>query len=195
VGAILLAAGIALVLMAAFTGRLQLLAALASVLLGILLLALGWLRRTSRSPLAVAVPLAVAPLVLMPAILFVLVEVGETAVLRTADGSGRVFETRLWVVDHADSVWIGAGTGAERRWFRRLKAHPRVELLRRGVARCSLAVPIENPQTREVVFRRMREKYAWGTLASSLGNRIFFAKHASTEPAVIRLDPCPGGDS
>lgn len=192
VGVALLAVGVTLLVQTRFSGGLPLMGPLPIVLVGAVLIVLGWFYRACAPwQLALGVVLAVASAMLVSGTLLVLVEVGETVVLRTVDGKGKVFQTRLFVLDHDGSTWIGAGTGSRRRWFRRLVASPRVDLVRDAGVRCYHAVPADDPAIRKLILARLEEKYRWGQLASAIGNRVLFGKRDPSEAVVIRLDPCP----
>lgn len=191
-GAILLACGVAA--FAVFPGRrgFDLIVPLANLLLGLQLVRLGSTQRRGRGrSLAIGASLAAAPIVLFYGLLLTVHEIGEIVVLRTTDDEATVWETRVAVLDHEGSTWIGADH-ARQRWFRRLLATPRVELIRNGVARCHVAVVVEDPATREEVFRRIEEKYLIGRLALALGHPLFVRGAGASQraSAAIRLDPC-----
>ena len=194
-----LAAGSALVLcglaaFAVFPARrgFDLVTALVNLVLGALLLCLGRRRRGGgRRWLPLGAALAAAPIVLFYGLMVTLHEIGEIVVVRTAGDGATARETRVAVLDWQGSTWVGADDGA-RRWVRRLRANPRIELLRGGVARCQVAVPVEDPDTREEVFRRIEEKYLVGRLAAALGRPLFLRESDPPDAAAVafRLDPC-----
>ena len=93
---------------------------------------------------------AALPALLLAAIFF-LIEIAETVLLRTLDDHGHVEETRLWVVDFDGSPWLGAGGGETRRWYQRLLAFSRVEVVRAGQVQCFEAAPDFDPATRDAV--------------------------------------------
>lgn len=191
-GTILLVCGAAAFVVNPTRHGFALLVPLANLLLGLLLLRLGWRHRSGgRASLAIGASLVVAPIVLLYGLVATLHEIGEIAVLRTSDDQATVRETRLAVLDYQGSTWIGADSGGKR-WFSRLRANPRVELLRGGVPRCYIAVPVEDPEIREEVFRRIEEKYLIGRLAALVRRQLFVREGDSPETAAtaIRLDPC-----
>lgn len=116
-----------------------------------------------------------------------LVESGEVVVLRTTNGQGKVFETRLWVVDDG-APWVVPGR-AGRRWLDRLVANSQVELVRGGETRCHRAVPVDAPATRDRVRDLFREKYRLQRLGAVILNGLFSGRSAPAD-FVVRLDPC-----
>jgi len=169
----------------------DLLVPVANLLLGALLVRVGRKDLGGGRSLAAGALLAVAPLVLFRGLTAAVHEVGEIVVLRTSDDRGSVWETRVAVLDHDGSTWIGADRAGQR-WVGRLAANPRLELVRGGIPRCRVAVPVEDVKTREEVFRRIEEKYLVGRLATALGRPLFVRRSSSPERASVafRLDPC-----
>lgn len=101
-------------------------------------------------------------------------ETGEVVVLHTRGADGDV-ATRLWVVDHDGRPWLRSGTGPEARWYARLQAEPRVELVRDGVGRRyrARAVPAMAPH----INASMAAKYGWrdnlvGLLVGGRGDAV-----------------------
>jgi hypothetical protein len=82
----------------------------------------------------------------------------EIVVLRTQDAGGTIFATKMWVVDHDGVPWVRVAN-PERWWFRRLLAHPRVELVRGGQVTGRLAHPDPAPATRQTLDRAFAAKY------------------------------------
>lgn len=115
------------------------------------------------------------------AVEMVAAESGEVVVLRTADPEGQLHETRLWVVDHQDAVWLRAGHGGSS-WFRDLERNPSVQVERGGETLDVRAVPMPGEQA--AINARMAEKYGWAE--SYIG---FFFSRDSAIP--IRLEPRP----
>lgn len=101
----------------------------------------------------VLVGLFVADLVLQ----IVAAESGEVVVLSTQDAEGS-HETRLWVVEHDDDLWLRSSS-TSRGWHQRLEADPTVT-----VQRGNVSLPF---RARAEVDRRaaindlMRRKYGW----------------------------------
>lgn len=124
---------------------------------------------------------------------FLLVETGEVVVLHNSDPSGQVFRTRLWVVDHEGSPWVSTGNPSTRPWFARVRAQPKVELVRGVEVSCRDAVVVDNPLTRREVRRLFREKYWIQTYGSAFLNRFVAPFGDPAEPVVIRLEPCKEG--
>ena len=194
-----IAAGAALVLcalvaFAVFPGRggFDLAVVLANLVLGLLLLGLGLRPRGGgRRALLFGASLALVPVVLFYGLMVSLHEIGEIVVVRSSDDGAAVKETRVAVLDWEGATWIGADDG-ERRWVGRVRANPRIELVRGGVAGCRLAAPVEDPATREEVFRRIEQKYLVGRLAAALGHPLFLREGDPHRQAAVafRLDPC-----
>ena len=138
--------------------------------------------------IGIGVTLVVGLLVLLSAVSFALIETGEVVVLHTTDDRGEVSSTRLWVVDYDGSPWIGAGR-SNRRWLARLRANPRVELVRAGRAQCHLAQPVEDSEIVDTVLALFQEKYRTQLLGSRFFNWLA-GRRDPTDRAVIHLDPC-----
>ncbi len=138
--------------------------------------------------IGISVTLVVGLLVLLGAISFALIETGEVVVLHTTDDRGEVSSTRLWVVDYDGSPWIGAGR-SNRRWLARLRANPRVELIRAGRVQCHLAQPVEDPEIVDIVLTLFQEKYRTQSLGARFINWVA-GRRDPTNRAVIHLDPC-----
>ncbi len=194
-GALLLLCGVAAFVVFPQRRGFDLAVPLANLLLGTLLVGLSQTApATTGRWLGVGALLAAAPIVLLRGMIATVHEIGEIVVLRTTDDRGSVWETRMAVLDHRGSTFVGADRAGQR-WVRRLAVDPRVELLRRGVARCHVAVPVNDPETREEVFRGIERKYWIGRLLTALG-RPLFARSADAPEKVsvaFRLDPCPDG--
>jgi hypothetical protein len=97
-------------------------------------------------------------LALVAAATYVAGEQTEVVVLRTFDAEGRAHETKLWAVDHDGVPWVRVAN-PEREWFRRLRAQPRVELVRNGVTQAVVARPQNGSEARAAVDRAFRAKY------------------------------------
>jgi len=81
----------------------------------------------------------------------------EIAVLRTYDGDGTAFETRVTVLDRRGSPWIRGRP--ERQWFQRLRANPIAELRRDGEWKSVHAAISNNPADAEAFQRIAIERY------------------------------------
>ena len=75
----------------------------------------------------------VAALLLVGIATFVAGERTEVARLRTFDTRSVVYETKLWVVDQPDGMWVRVAR-PERQWFQRLRKNPEIEIVRQGGA-------------------------------------------------------------
>jgi hypothetical protein len=111
-------------------------------------------------------------------------ESGEVVVLQTFDPVGTGYETRLWVIEDGDRLWLRAGD-PESRWLQRLRVKPEVELERGGETRSYRAVPVDDPDVRTWLNASLAEKYGWADrFVSILGD------HSVCVPT--RLDPREG---
>jgi hypothetical protein len=97
-------------------------------------------------------------LALVAAATYVAGEQTEVVVLRTFDRAGQAHETKLWVVDHEGAPWVRVAN-PERAWFQRLRAEPRVELVRGGMTQSVVARPQNGMEARAAVDRAFRAKY------------------------------------
>ena len=92
------------------------------------------------------------------------VDEGEVVTLVTRDANGADYETPLWVVDLDGQRYLRVG-GPGAAWVARVRANPAARLRPAGAEEgeevAVLAVPAEDPATREAVNRLMAEKYGW----------------------------------
>jgi hypothetical protein len=109
--------------------------------------------------------------------------------LRTQDEEGTVRETRLWVIDYEGAPWVVTARNSEH--VRQLTAKPRVELFRRGQARCYLAEPHGDRETIEDALRLRREKYWVQRVAVALGVWPGSRDDLEAIAVAVRFDPCP----
>lgn len=113
--------------------------------------------------------------------LVALSESGEVVVLRTLDTNGVAHETRLWVIDQGDEIWIRAGDPGSR-WLARLRHNPNVELTRDDETRPYRAVPAEAAETRDRINAQLEAKYGFA-------HRVMDAIADYSAAVPIRLDP------
>jgi hypothetical protein len=73
-------------------------------------------------------------LVAVAAATYVAGEQTEVVVIRTRDGGGETYDTKVWAVDHDGVPWVRVAN-PERFWFQRLARDPHVQLIRGGVER------------------------------------------------------------
>ena len=106
-------------------------------------------------------------------------ESGEVVVLTTINSHAKNQETRLWIVDHAESQWLRSGSDVQS-WYQNILERPEVEMLRGTEGRLYAAVPSAEDQ--DEINRLMLEKYGWAE--SYIG--FFFSR---TNAIAIRLDP------
>ncbi|HEY8155650.1 MAG TPA: nitroreductase/quinone reductase family protein [Myxococcota bacterium] len=125
--------------------------------------------------------LGVLPL-LIAAGSFVAGERMEVVVLRTTDGHGHAHDTKLWIVDHDGHLWLRS-VRPTLRWLERIRANPRVELVRRGETRAYTASIVESLDAKRAIDDAIAAKYGlidrWYEL---------LVRH---ETIPIRLDPDP----
>jgi hypothetical protein len=84
----------------------------------------------------------------------------EVVMLRTRDDVGAAFETKMWVVDYEGAPWVRVAN-PERHWYRRLLAHPNVELVRGERAAPYVAHPDDALATRLAVDAAFAAKYGF----------------------------------
>jgi len=84
----------------------------------------------------------------------------EVVLLRTTSPGGEVAQTRVWIADADGAMWLEAAT-PERGWYRDLRARPRAELVRAGVARCVVARGEPGAEGHRRIRRLLRAKYGW----------------------------------
>jgi hypothetical protein len=107
----------------------------------------------------------------------------EVVVLRTFDSDGHPHETRVTVIDIADTPWVRGRP--YRGWFRRVEANPNIELYRGATwhpVRASVSRNVPDAQEFE---RQMLERYGLAYRAFDLIARM------STNEIPVRLDPRP----
>jgi hypothetical protein len=107
-------------------------------------------------------------------------ESGEVVVLTTVEPAGPSRETRLWVIDEGDVLWLRAGSPTSS-WLVNLRVNPDVTLVRDGVSNEYVASPMDDPELRDWINLRMAEKYGWADWAVGL-----LADRSESVP--IRLD-------
>ncbi len=101
----------------------------------------------------------VAALLLVGIATFVAGERTEVARLRTFDTRSVVYETKLWVVDQPDGMWVRVAR-PERQWFQRLRKNPEIEIVRQGGAPQRVrATPDLSTDTKVRIDRAFRDKY------------------------------------
>ena len=83
---------------------------------------------------------------------------GEVVTLYTTDGDGKIYTSRLWVVDHGHQVWVRS-VDPTSPWLDRLINQPNVQLRRGGSVVDYRATPYANRRTR--INALMAERYGW----------------------------------
>lgn len=104
---------------------------------------------------------------------------GEVVVLTTTSAGGRQHETKLWIVEDHDQLWLRAGQPGSA-WLTRLELEPRVKLERAGRTREYRAVVV--PKQRERINRLMAERYGWA-------DRLIGVVRDEAATMPVRLDP------
>jgi len=107
-------------------------------------------------------------------------ELKEVVVLTTTDADGASQETRLWVVDDADAVWLRGSPGRD--WVTRVQANPEVVLERGDTRTPYTAVPVDTPEQRERIEQQMRDKYGTTDL-------LIMILEGSPQAFPVRLEP------
>ena len=111
--------------------------------------------------------LGLAPFAFVLALVAYAHEAEEVVVLRTTGSEGSVRETRLWIVDYQGAPWIV--TGRDSPHDLDLVANPRVEIFRRGEARCWTAERHLDQATLEKTLGARSEKYRTQRIALASG--------------------------
>lgn len=83
---------------------------------------------------------------------------GEVVTLKTYNEGGYDFDTSLWIIDDHRTLYVRSGS-PDSSWLARLRAYPRVELIRDGQVTVHRAVPV--PKLRDRVNYLMLERYGW----------------------------------
>ena len=104
----------------------------------------------------------------------------EVVSLRTLDGQGHTHDTKLWIVDHEGRPWV-RGVRPTLSWVERIRANPRVELIRNGKSAVYIASIVETADEKRAIDEAIAAKYGWVDRWYEL-----FVRH-DTIP--IRLDP------
>ena len=94
-------------------------------------------------------------------------EQSEVVALRTIDDEGHAHDTKLWIVDHDGRPWV-RGIRPTLRWLERIRANPRVELVRGGKTTAHTATIVE---TEERESERSTPRWPPSTAGSTVGTR------------------------
>jgi hypothetical protein len=95
-----------------------------------------------------------------------LVDEGEVVTLCTRGSDGDRYDTQLWVIEDGGELYLRAHF-ARARWLARIRRHPEVELHRGDASQAFLAGPVEDPEVRRSVNRKMAEKYGFADRLAS----------------------------
>ena len=88
----------------------------------------------------------------------------------------------MWVVDRDGATWVRVAN-PNRAWYGRLRANPRVELVRGGSSHEMLAIPDESPESRNAIDAAFASK-------DGLVDR-WYDLLVRRNPVPIRLVPAP----
>lgn len=118
---------------------------------------------------------ALALALVFGAVTWVALEGQEVVVLRTFDETGGVHEAHTWVADEDGYVWIESAN-TERPFYRRILAHPDIELERGGAVQRWRAEVVTSPDGHTRIRRLLAQKYGWadcwiGLLADTSDSR------------------------
>lgn len=107
----------------------------------------------------------VALVVLLPAALFgvitlIALEGQEVVLVRTVDERGQVHDTRTWIADDPQGIWIEAATPA-RPFAQHIARSADVEIVRGGAVRRYAASIVANPEGHERIRTLLAHKYGW----------------------------------
>jgi len=106
---------------------------------------------------------------------------GEVVTLQTSNAAGASYDTSVWVIEDAGSLYLRAGRG-DATWLARLRERPEIRIERHGERLAFLAVPLDDPAARERVNAAMAAKY--GAADRILGRFVDLSRSVP-----IRLDP------
>lgn len=176
-----------------FPGGMDLASGCIALLMGALLIRSPWSSRSEGGVSWVTrVLLGVSPIVFFLGFVAYAHEAEEVIVLRTTGSEGEVRDTRLWIVDHQGSPWIVTGRGYPQDL--ELTASPRVEVFRRGEARCWMAERHLDRATIETILQARSEKYRAQRVAFAMGVWKHFSERDDLDEIAValRLAPCPG---
>jgi hypothetical protein len=84
----------------------------------------------------------------------------EVVVLRTLDDNHHPHDTTLWIIDHEGTPWV-RGIRRNLRWIERVRANPRVELVRNGETTARTASIVETPDEKRAIDEAIAAKYGW----------------------------------
>lgn len=176
-----------------FPGPMDLTSGCAALLVGALLIRSPWSGpREGGVSRVTRVLLGVSPIVLFLAFVAYAHEAEEVVVLRTTGPEGAVRETRLWIIDHQGSPWIVTGRGNPHDLD--LTANQRVEIFRRGEARCWMAERHLDRATIETLLQARSEKYRAQRIAFAIGVWKHFSERDDLDEIAValRFAPCQG---
>lgn len=114
------------------------------------------------------------------AVFTVIETTGEKVTLRTWDASDVSFESRVWIVDSGDVMYLRANN-EQVDWYQRILASPSVEIERDGQRLRLQAIVITSPVETQEVDALMAEKY-------QIADQLAALLYRRTNPVAIRLD-------
>jgi hypothetical protein len=84
----------------------------------------------------------------------------EVVLVRTVDEHGTVHDTRTWIAEDGDGIWIEAAT-PDRPFARHIARSAQAEIVRNRETRSYAATIAENPAGHERVRALLARKYGW----------------------------------
>ena len=84
----------------------------------------------------------------------------DVAVLRTQTQAGVVYETRVWLAETDETLWIESAT-PERVFYQHIKQRPQVEVFREGKIATYMATAHPGEVGHTKIRQLLREKYGW----------------------------------
>jgi hypothetical protein len=84
----------------------------------------------------------------------------EVVVVRTIDERGQVHDTRTWVAEDAQAIWIEAATPA-RPFAQDIARTGQAEIVRAGAVRRCAADIVANPEGHQHIRTLLARKYGW----------------------------------
>ena len=104
----------------------------------------------------------------------------EVVALRTLDDEGHAHDTKLWIVDYQGRPWVRSARPTLS-WVERIRANPRIELVRNGETAAYTAAIVETADEKRAIDEAIAAKYGWVDRWYE-----FLVRH---ETIPIRLDP------
>ncbi len=84
----------------------------------------------------------------------------DVVILRTADGTGAMHETRTWIAED-DGTFLVEAANEARPFLHDVRASPDLEMRRAADTYRCVATPLPNPEGHQRIRRLLAEKYGW----------------------------------